>query len=108
MKIPVQEIRKGDLVRLRLPDGEKTGEVFCYGRNSDWGYSTRSCYPYDKDTWFEVTAPFKGADALTLTFARLPDQKPISRGSISSDKQHVTEVLRPDKAPIYKKQLILF
>lgn len=96
------QIQKGDLVRFRRArEGWKVlrGEGLYYGES--WGF---------KDTdWFEVTAPFKGQEILTVKFAKIPGEKPPpTRKSLEASKSYVIEIKRPEKAPVYKKQLTLF
>lgn len=102
------QIQKGDLVRFRTskegwretrPARRRAGERLYYYES--WGYK--------ESDWFEVTAPFKGVDLLTVKFAKIPGEKPPpTRKSLEASKSFILEIKRSEAAPVYKKQLALF
>ncbi len=96
------QIQKGDLVRFKTSE---EGWKVLYGERLYYYESWR----YKESDWFEVTAPFKGVDLLTVKFAKIPGEKPPpTRKSLEASKSFILEIKRSEKAPVYKKQLALF
>ncbi len=100
-RLDTTKIEKGDLVRFR---GSSIGWTVLSSERTYWGES----YPYTTKDWFEVVAPFKGSDLLTVKFAKIDGNPVPTRKSLEVSKSFVLEIKRPEKAPVYKKQLVLF
>lgn len=107
------QIQKGDLVRFKTSEeGWKvlyeTSTPVSARKARERLYYYES-WRYKESDWFEVTAPFKGVDLLTVKFAKIPGEKPPpTRKSLEASKSFILEIKRPEKAPVYKKQLALF